>query len=45
MNEDEYEYCVEMMWLKGSELLFGLLIVLDMNCEDIKAGDRVLFKY
>ena len=45
MNEDEYEHCVETMRLKGSELLFGLPIVLDTNCEDTKAGDRVLLKY
>jgi|TARA_B100000003_G_scaffold109007_1_gene97585 sulfate adenylyltransferase len=45
MNEDAYEHCVETMRLKGSELLFGLPIVLDTACEDTKVGDRVLLKY
>jgi len=45
MNEEDYEHCVDNMRLKGSNLLFGLPIVLDTSCEDTKVGDRVLLKY
>jgi len=45
MNEDDYEHCVDNMRLKDSNLLFGLPIVLDTDCEDTKAGDKILLTY
>lgn len=45
MNAETYEHVVENMRLPGSNLLFGLPIVLDTDCEDTKAGDKVLLRY
>ena len=45
MNEDVYAHCVENMRLPGSNLLFGMPIVLDTDCEDTKVGDKVVLKY
>jgi sulfate adenylyltransferase len=45
MNEDVYQGCVENMRLPGSNLLFGMPIVLDTTCEDTKVGDKVLLQY
>ena len=45
MNEDVYTNCVKEMRLPGSNLLFGMPIVLDTACEDTKVGDKVLLKY
>ena len=45
MNEDVYTHCVKEMRLPGSNLLFGMPIVLDTDCEDTKVGDKVLLKY
>ena len=45
MNEDVYTHCVKEMRLPGSNLLFGMPIVLDTACEDTKVGDKVLLKY
>ena len=42
MDEDTYTHCVKEMRLPGSNLLFGMPIVLDTDCEDTKLGDKVL---
>ena len=45
MDEDTYTHCVKEMRLPGSNLLFGMPIVLDTDCEDTKVGDKVLLRY
>ena len=45
MDEDTYTHCVKEMRLPGSNLLFGMPIVLDTDCEDTKLGDKVLLRY
>ena len=45
MDEETYTHCVKEMRLPGSNLLFGMPIVLDTNCADTKVGDKVLLKY
>ena len=45
MNAEAYDHVVENMRLPGSNLLFGLPIVLDTDCEDTKVGDKVLLRY
>jgi len=45
MNEEAYNYCVEHMRLPGSDVMFGLPIVLDTDSEDIVPGQKVLLKY
>lgn len=45
MNAETYDHVVENMRLPGSNLLFGLPIVLDTDCEETKVGDKVLLKY
>jgi len=44
MNEAAYDYCVENTRLPESNLLFGIPVVYDTDCEDIAPGDRVLMK-
>jgi sulfate adenylyltransferase len=45
MDEETYTHCVKEMRLPGSNLLFGMPIVLDTACEDTAVGDEVLLKY
>ena len=44
MNAEAYDHVVENMRLPD-DLLFGLKIVLDTDCEDTKVGDKVLLRY
>lgn len=45
MVKEDYEYCVENMRLRGSDLLFGLPVVLDTNDESIREGQKCLLMY
>lgn len=45
MNRDVYENVLTEMRLPGSNLIFGLPVVLDTNDETIKEGSRVLLQY
>lgn len=45
MDQEQYDYCVENMRLKGSDLLFGLPVVLDTSEESVKEGMKVLLEY
>uniref|UniRef100_A0A7S2RB62 sulfate adenylyltransferase n=1 Tax=Mucochytrium quahogii TaxID=96639 RepID=A0A7S2RB62_9STRA len=45
MNSDVYEHVVENMRLPGSNLLFGLPVVMDTNREDLTVGKKVLLTY
>ena len=45
MDEATYAHCVKEMRLPGSNLLFGMPIVLDTDCEETAVGDKVLLKY
>lgn len=45
MNSGDYDFCVENMRHKSTNLLFGLPVVMDTNNDGIKAGDSVLLKY
>ena len=44
MDEATYTHCVKEMRLPGSNLLFGMPIVLDTDCEETAVGDKVLLK-
>lgn len=45
MVKEDYDYCVEHMRLRGSDLLFGLPIVLDTNDPSLKEGHKCLLMY
>lgn len=45
MTEEEYDFCVENMRHKSTNLLFGLPVVMDTNNENLKEGDHVLLTY
>mmetsp|Transcript_32132 Transcript_32132/g.83697 ORF Transcript_32132/g.83697 Transcript_32132/m.83697 type:complete len:440 (+) Transcript_32132:57-1376(+) len=45
MNKDVYEHCLKEMRLPGSNLLFGLPVVLDTHDPTIKEGSKVLLEY
>ncbi|GFR51963.1 hypothetical protein Agub_g14486 [Astrephomene gubernaculifera] len=45
MNHDVYSNVVKNMRLPGSNLIFGLPVVMDTNEEGIKEGERVLLTY
>jgi len=45
MNETTYEHVVDKMRLPESNLIFGLPVVMDTDCEDVKEGDSVLLTY
>lgn len=45
MSKEEYEYCVEHMRLKDSDLLFGLPVVFDTSDESLNEGMKVLLQY
>ena len=45
MCKEDYEYCVENMRLRGSDLLFGLPVVLDTNDETLREGHKCLLMY
>lgn len=45
MTKEDYDYCVENMRLRGSDLLFGLPVVLDTNDETLREGQKCLLMY
>ncbi|KAI8475147.1 MAG: hypothetical protein J3K34DRAFT_81103 [Monoraphidium minutum] len=45
MGRSVYDHVVEKMRLPGSNVLFGLPVVMDTDNEDIKEGDKVLLTY
>jgi len=45
MDQDNYDYCVDNMRLKGSDLLFGLPVVLDTFSEELEPGMMVELTY
>lgn len=45
MNEDVYNHVVDNMRLPGSNLLFGLPVVMDTDQADIQKGSRLLLTY
>jgi len=45
MTEATYEHVVDNMRLPESNLIFGLPVVLDTDCEKVQAGDSVLLTY
>lgn len=40
MDEEQYSACVDTMRLPGSNLLFGLPIVLDTESEEVAVGQK-----
>jgi len=45
MNEDVWKHCLDEMRLKGSNVLFGLPVVLDTDRTDLVAGKTVALKF
>eukprot|EP00892_Ulva_mutabilis_P001495 jgi/Ulvmu1/11346/UM075_0006.1 len=45
MNEESYSHCVDKMRLPGSDLLFGIPVVMDTNDESLQPGMKVELAY